>query len=179
MFVSCYQLIVINPRDLIVQFLRSAKPWRRPMLRSTLDPSCLTTWPSGPPGMFTWPIVCRTLTLTLSLCASIYVKLSRAEKLAKEYGDLSCTVEIVPSMEAAVEHIHRWDTLTHNDAHWHLWHFRYGSGHTDVIVTEDKDTAERFLAGVDSACVFHNTSSRFADGFRLGLGAEVRSFLSS
>merc|ERR1719471_2600867 len=56
----------------------------------------------------------------------------RAEKLAKEYGDLSCTVEIVGDMEEAIDHIHR-----------------YGSGHTDSIVTENKENAERFLAGVD------------------------------
>jgi len=79
-----------------------------------------------------------------------------AAKLKHEYGDMGCTIEIVKSIYGAIDHIHR-----------------YGSSHTDVIVSEDSDAVNTFLDSVDSACVFANTSSRMADGFRLGLGAEV------
>ena len=82
--------------------------------------------------------------------------LTPTTNLAHEYSDLAASVEIVADVDAAIEHIH-----TH------------GSGHTEAILTENKATAERFLAAVDSACVFHNASTRFADGFRFGLGAEV------
>lgn len=73
-----------------------------------------------------------------------------------EYGDLSLALRLVPDLDAAIEHIHA-----------------YGSVHTDAILTEDEANAERFLHEVDAAGVYWNASTRFADGFRYGFGAEV------
>ena len=73
-----------------------------------------------------------------------------------EYLDLILAVKLVDDLDEACAHIRR-----------------YGSRHTDVIVTADEAAAARFLAVVDSSGVYHNCSSRFADGFRYGFGAEV------
>lgn len=86
----------------------------------------------------------------------VAMDLATAEDWATEYGDLMLSIRVVDSVEAAIAHINA-----------------YGSGHTDAIVTEDDQAASLFLANVDAAGVFHNCSTRFADGFRYGLGAEV------
>ncbi|MGH1341591.1 MAG: glutamate-5-semialdehyde dehydrogenase [Nannocystales bacterium] len=73
-----------------------------------------------------------------------------------EYGDLVLSVRRVDGLDAALSHIER-----------------HGSRHTECVITEDAAAADEFLGRVDAACVFHNASTRFADGYRFGLGAEV------
>jgi glutamate-5-semialdehyde dehydrogenase len=73
-----------------------------------------------------------------------------------EYLDAIIAVRVVDGVDAAVAHIHK-----------------YGSQHTDCIVTGDAEAAERFLARVDSAIVLHNASTQFADGGEFGMGAEI------
>ncbi len=73
-----------------------------------------------------------------------------------EYGDKILSYKFVKSVDESIEHINT-----------------YGSGHTDCIITKDLSNAERFMNNVDSAGVYFNASTRFADGFRYGFGAEV------
>jgi len=73
-----------------------------------------------------------------------------------EYLDFAINCKIVPHLESAMEHIEK-----------------YGSKHSEVIITSNKETAQRFQDGVDAAAVYWNASTRFTDGFELGLGGEI------
>ena len=85
-----------------------------------------------------------------------HVQLATKEDWATEYGDKIISIKAVKDIFDAIAHINV-----------------YGSGHTDCIISEDKQSIEVFMNLVDSAGVFANASTRFADGFRYGLGAEV------
>ena len=88
--------------------------------------------------------------------AIIKVNTATEEDWRTEYLDTILSVKVVASTEEAIEHINA-----------------YGSGHTDTIVTANQSTAEQFMKLLDSSNVFWNCSTRFSDGFRYGLGAEV------
>jgi glutamate-5-semialdehyde dehydrogenase len=86
----------------------------------------------------------------------IDVKAAAEEDWKTEYLDYILSIKVVAGLEDAIRHINK-----------------YGSGHTDAIVTANKEKAEKFMQTLDSADVFWNCSTRFSDGFRYGLGAEV------
>lgn len=88
-------------------------------------------------------------------CAGVKT-ISNPERWDFEYSDKILAYKFVENIDEAISHINT-----------------YGSGHTDAIVTDNAQNAERFLNEVDSAGVFHNVSTRFSDGYRYGFGAEV------
>lgn len=112
------------------------------------------------------PQIVRKLTLagvevrgcarTIAFAANENVRPATEADWSTEYSDLILSVRVVESLQDAIEHIHR-----------------YGSRHTETIVTEDARAASKFLDEIDAAGVFHNASTRFADGYRYGFGAEL------
>ena len=84
------------------------------------------------------------------------VKPASEDDWSIEYLDAIIAVKVVDGLDEAIDHI-----------------ARYGSQHTEAIITEDKGAAEKFLARVDSAIVLHNASTQFADGGEFGMGAEI------
>ena len=97
----------------------------------------------------------RQALLTALESAGIKI-VTNPESWSFEYGDKILSLKTVSGLDEAIEHINT-----------------FGSGHTDCILTENNENAEKFLNKVDSAGVYHNVSTRFADGFRYGFGAEV------
>jgi glutamate-5-semialdehyde dehydrogenase len=93
---------------------------------------------------------------TMALSRSQDIAPAKEADWATEYSDLVLSIKVVSNLDEALAHIGQ-----------------YGSGHTEAIVTEDAEAARKFMEQVDAAGVFHNASTRFADGFRYGLGAEL------
>lgn len=92
----------------------------------------------------------------LSSIPSLKIVPATAEDWGKEFLALIAAIKVVDSLDEALDHIDR-----------------YGSGHSEAIVAEDKAAVERFLNEVDAACVYANASTRFTDGAQFGLGAEI------
>jgi glutamate-5-semialdehyde dehydrogenase len=85
-----------------------------------------------------------------------FVKKATEKDWSTEYLDLILSIKIVNSTEEAIEHINK-----------------YGSGHSEAIITENQKEAEKFIKYVDASAVFHNASTRLHDGGVFGLGSEI------
>lgn len=92
----------------------------------------------------------------LSSCNKAQLCQASEESFGTEFLSLCMAVKTVSSVQEAIDHISR-----------------YGSGHSECIVTEDEDAARLFLAAVDASCVYHNAPTSFTDGAQFGLGAEI------
>jgi len=97
----------------------------------------------------------------LRLCQQLHQRLpgsvlAQASDWSEEYLDLTVAIKQVASVDEAIEHIRR-----------------YGTQHSEAIVSLDEASVTRFFEAVDAACLYHNASTRFSDGYALGLGAEI------
>ena len=99
---------------------------------------------------------CEHTQQILNLISKLKIKQASEEDWQTEYLDLIISIKIVTSLEEAISHIDK-----------------YGTKHSDAIITEDRKRAEEFLQRVDSACVYWNASTRFTDGYQFGMGAEM------
>ena len=84
------------------------------------------------------------------------IKIATEEDWGKEYLDYIISIKIVSNIDEAITHINK-----------------YGSGHSEAIVTKDYDNSQRFLQRIDAAAVYVNASTRFTDGSEFGFGAEI------
>jgi len=98
----------------------------------------------------------RCCLTSYEILKDLKVKKAKEKDWSTEYNDLIISIKVVRSIEEALDHINK-----------------YGSHHTDAIITSDKKAGEYFLNFVDSSSVMLNASTRFADGFRYGKGAEI------
>lgn len=99
-------------------------------------------------------VVMRADNLAIDLC--INAEAATEDDFAAEYLDRIISIKTVDSIDEAIEHINKYHT-----------------GHSDSIITEDMEAAEKFLNEIDSACVYWNASTRFTDGAEFGFGAEI------
>jgi len=99
---------------------------------------------------------CRKTKQILDAISKLQVKEAKEEDWSTEYLDLILSIKVVESLEEAIEHINK-----------------YGTKHSDAIITDDRKKAEEFLQRVDSACVYWNASTRFTDGEQFRMGAEM------